>query len=147
MNRTNRFYQLYLAGARLPADLLYTAVKRECIVRPVRIKPGFLNRCDKFVIRRRAMNFAPGSVTVQGRDDTDQLARGKPVITLDFHPISGLLAAAGADYDIKLPSVSYQSSHGYAVNTFRFSRALEASLSYGSCCILTHSSIHLFPKL
>uniref|UniRef100_A0A1J3DFA9 CAF-1 p60 homolog n=1 Tax=Noccaea caerulescens TaxID=107243 RepID=A0A1J3DFA9_NOCCA len=63
---------------------------------------------------------------------------GKPVLTLDFHPISGLLATAGADYDIKLwlinsgqaekklPSVSYQSSltyHGCAVNTIRFSRS------------------------
>lgn len=27
---------------------------------------------------------------------------GKPVLTLDFHPISGLLATAGADYDIKV---------------------------------------------
>ncbi|KAG7539201.1 WD40 repeat [Arabidopsis suecica] len=65
---------------------------------------------------------------------------GKPVLTLDFHPISGLLATAGADYDIKLwlinsgqaekkvPSVSYQSSltyHGCAVNTIRFSRSGE----------------------
>ncbi|CAN6968220.1 unnamed protein product [Brassica oleracea var. botrytis] len=64
---------------------------------------------------------------------------GKPVLTLDFHPISGLLATAGADYDIKLwllnsgqaekkiPSVSYQSSltyHGCAVNTIRFSRSV-----------------------
>ncbi|CAA7034794.1 unnamed protein product [Microthlaspi erraticum] len=61
---------------------------------------------------------------------------GKPVLTLDFHPISGLLATAGADHDIKLwlinsgqaqkklPSVTYQSSltyHGCAVNTIRFS--------------------------
>ncbi|EOA13315.1 hypothetical protein CARUB_v10026349mg [Capsella rubella] len=65
---------------------------------------------------------------------------GKPVLTLDFHPTSGLLATAGADYDIKLwlinsgqaekkiPSVSYQSSltyHGCAVNTIRFSRSGE----------------------
>ncbi|CAN8251623.1 unnamed protein product [Cochlearia groenlandica] len=65
---------------------------------------------------------------------------GKPVLTLDFHPISGLLATAGADCDIKmwlinsgqaekkLPSVSYQSSltyHGCAVNTIRFSRSGE----------------------
>ncbi|KAF2612400.1 hypothetical protein F2Q70_00010855 [Brassica cretica] len=65
---------------------------------------------------------------------------GKPVLTLDFHPVSGLLATAGADYDIKLwllnsgqaekklPSVSYQSSltyHGCAVNTIRFSRSGE----------------------
>jgi chromatin assembly factor 1 subunit B len=27
---------------------------------------------------------------------------GKPVLTVDFHPISGLLATAGADYDIKV---------------------------------------------
>ncbi|KAF5810754.1 putative transcription factor WD40-like family [Helianthus annuus] len=26
----------------------------------------------------------------------------KPVLTLDFHPISGILATAGADYDIKV---------------------------------------------
>ncbi|ESQ31417.1 hypothetical protein EUTSA_v10004101mg [Eutrema salsugineum] len=65
---------------------------------------------------------------------------GKPVLTLDFHPVSGLLATAGADYDIKLwlinsgqaekklPSVSYQNSltyHGCAVNTIRFSRSGE----------------------
>ncbi|CAH8391140.1 unnamed protein product [Eruca vesicaria subsp. sativa] len=65
---------------------------------------------------------------------------GKPVLTLDFHPVSGLLATAGADYDIKLwllnsgqaekkvPSVSYQSSltyHGCAVNTIRFSHSGE----------------------
>ncbi|XP_071722189.1 chromatin assembly factor 1 subunit FAS2-like [Rutidosis leptorrhynchoides] len=60
----------------------------------------------------------------------------KPVLTLDFHPISGLLATAGADYDIKIwlinpteeqkkaPTASYQSSlayHGSAVNAIRFS--------------------------
>ena len=26
----------------------------------------------------------------------------KPVLTLDFHPLSGILATAGADYDIKV---------------------------------------------
>jgi hypothetical protein len=26
----------------------------------------------------------------------------KPVLTLDFHPFSGLLATGGADYDIKV---------------------------------------------
>lgn len=26
----------------------------------------------------------------------------KPVLTLDFHPISGLLATGGADFDIKV---------------------------------------------
>ncbi|GAV87154.1 WD40 domain-containing protein [Cephalotus follicularis] len=60
----------------------------------------------------------------------------KPVLTLDFHPISGLLATGGADYDIKLwlinsgeaqekiPTASYQNSlsyHGSAVNALRFS--------------------------
>ncbi|KAI3680890.1 hypothetical protein L6452_35669 [Arctium lappa] len=60
----------------------------------------------------------------------------KPVLTLDFHPISGILATAGADYDIKLwliaseagekkvPTATYQSSlsyHGSAVNAIRFS--------------------------
>ncbi|KAJ4715286.1 Chromatin assembly factor 1 subunit FAS2 [Melia azedarach] len=60
----------------------------------------------------------------------------KPVLTLDFHPVSGLLATGGADYDIKLwlissseeqkkiPTASYQSSlayHGSAVNILRFS--------------------------
>lgn len=33
----------------------------------------------------------------------------KPVLTLDFHPISGLLATAGADYDIKVILVFYYS--------------------------------------
>ncbi|MCL7041683.1 hypothetical protein MKW94_006697 [Papaver nudicaule] len=60
----------------------------------------------------------------------------KPVLTLDFHPKSGLLATGGADFDIKLwqinpsegenkgPTASYQSSltyHGSAVNVLRFS--------------------------
>ncbi|KAK9134583.1 hypothetical protein Syun_013913 [Stephania yunnanensis] len=60
----------------------------------------------------------------------------KPVLTLDFHPQSGLLATGGSDYDIKLwlinpcdeqknaPTVSYQNSlsyHGSAVNVLRFS--------------------------
>nr|XP_043622526.1 chromatin assembly factor 1 subunit FAS2 [Erigeron canadensis] len=61
----------------------------------------------------------------------------KPVLTLDFHPFSGLLATAGADFDIKLwligpseegekkvPTATYQNSlsyHGSAVNVIRFS--------------------------
>ncbi|XP_071715256.1 chromatin assembly factor 1 subunit FAS2-like [Rutidosis leptorrhynchoides] len=60
----------------------------------------------------------------------------KPVLTLDFHPLSGILATAGADYDIKLwviaaeegekkvPTATYQSSlsyHGSAINAIRFS--------------------------
>lgn len=60
----------------------------------------------------------------------------KPVLTLDFHPISAILATAGADYDIKLwliaseegdkkvPTATYQNSlsyHGSAVNAIRFS--------------------------
>ncbi|KAF3685916.1 Chromatin assembly factor 1 subunit FAS2 -like protein [Capsicum annuum] len=60
----------------------------------------------------------------------------KPVLSLDFHHLTGLLATAGADYDIKLwminseenekkaPSVSYQTSlsyHNGAVNALRFS--------------------------
>ncbi|KAK9055965.1 hypothetical protein SSX86_027052 [Deinandra increscens subsp. villosa] len=62
----------------------------------------------------------------------------KPVLTLDFHPISGILATGGADYDIKLwlitseegekkvPASTYQNSlsyHGSAVNAIRFSPA------------------------
>lgn len=60
----------------------------------------------------------------------------KPVLSMDFHPLTGLLATGGADYDIKLwlvssenteekvPTTSYQSSlsyHGSAVNALRFS--------------------------
>ncbi|KAI5672511.1 hypothetical protein M9H77_12875 [Catharanthus roseus] len=60
----------------------------------------------------------------------------KPVLTLDFHPFSGLLATGGADFDIKIwvidsseeqkkdPGASYQSSlsyHSSAVNALRFS--------------------------
>lgn len=26
----------------------------------------------------------------------------KPVLTLDFHPVSGLLATGGADFDVKV---------------------------------------------
>ncbi|XP_043719312.1 chromatin assembly factor 1 subunit FAS2 isoform X1 [Telopea speciosissima] len=59
----------------------------------------------------------------------------KPVLTLDFHPQSGILATGGADFDIKLwlvnsgeaqkevPTASYQSSlsyHGSSVNILRF---------------------------
>ncbi|KAK4773526.1 hypothetical protein SAY87_028545 [Trapa incisa] len=63
----------------------------------------------------------------------------KPVLTLDFHPASGILATGGADFDIKLwfvvcesdknvPAVSYQSSlsyHSSAVNVVRFSSSGE----------------------
>ncbi|XP_057981174.1 chromatin assembly factor 1 subunit FAS2 [Malania oleifera] len=60
----------------------------------------------------------------------------KPVLTLDFHPLSGILATGGADFDIKLwlinsgeaqkkvATASYQNSlsyHGSAVNVIRFS--------------------------
>ncbi|CAN0877415.1 Chromatin assembly factor 1 subunit FAS2 [Linum grandiflorum] len=60
----------------------------------------------------------------------------KPVLSVDFHPISGLLATGGADYDIKLwlispaepekktPTATYQNSlsyHGSAINVLRFS--------------------------
>ncbi|KAF6154903.1 hypothetical protein GIB67_018340 [Kingdonia uniflora] len=60
----------------------------------------------------------------------------KPILTLDFHPQSGLLATAGADFDIKIwlispceaqkkaPTATYQNSlsyHGSAVNVVRFS--------------------------
>ncbi|XP_050216667.1 chromatin assembly factor 1 subunit FAS2-like [Mercurialis annua] len=62
----------------------------------------------------------------------------KPVLTLDFHPISGLLATGGADFDIKIwlinsagvgdaqkkiPEASFQNSltyHSSAVNALRF---------------------------
>lgn len=30
----------------------------------------------------------------------------KPVLTLDFHPLTGILATGGADFDIKVPSPS-----------------------------------------
>ncbi|KAK4359832.1 hypothetical protein RND71_022061 [Anisodus tanguticus] len=60
----------------------------------------------------------------------------KPVLSLDIHHLTGVLATGGADYDIKMwvidsgenekksPSVSYQSSlsyHSGAVNVLRFS--------------------------
>ncbi|KAK1310792.1 hypothetical protein QJS10_CPA08g01297 [Acorus calamus] len=60
----------------------------------------------------------------------------KPVLTVDFHSPTGLLATGGADHDIKLwvinpgesqkkgPTASYQSSlsyHSSAVNVLRFS--------------------------
>ncbi|KNA08086.1 hypothetical protein SOVF_165860 [Spinacia oleracea] len=60
----------------------------------------------------------------------------KPVLTLDFHPFSGLLATGGADFDIKIwkveseeaqkkiPTASYQTSlsyHSSAVNVLKFS--------------------------
>lgn len=64
----------------------------------------------------------------------------KPVLTLDFHPLSSTLATAGADFDIKfwsikpagaqkkLPVVSYLSNlsyHSSAVNVIRFSSSGE----------------------
>ncbi|XP_010244038.1 PREDICTED: chromatin assembly factor 1 subunit FAS2 isoform X2 [Nelumbo nucifera] len=70
----------------------------------------------------------------------------KPVLTLDFHPQSGILATGGADYDIKLwqvtseqeqkkaPTASYQNSLSYhtsAVNVLRFSPSGE-QLASGS---------------
>nr|GMC98776.1 chromatin assembly factor 1 subunit FAS2 [Ipomoea batatas] len=60
----------------------------------------------------------------------------KPVLTLDFHPLTGILATGGADFDIKLwvinpsedkkkaPEVTYKTSlsyHSSAVNVLRFS--------------------------
>ncbi|WMV53807.1 hypothetical protein MTR67_047192 [Solanum verrucosum] len=60
----------------------------------------------------------------------------KPVLCLDFHHLTGVIATGGADYDIKMwvinseenekkaPSVTYQASlsyHGGAVNALRFS--------------------------
>ncbi|KAL3646996.1 hypothetical protein CASFOL_009168 [Castilleja foliolosa] len=60
----------------------------------------------------------------------------KPVLACDFHPLSGLLATGGADYDIKLwstvsgigenksPGVIYHNNlsyHSSAVNALRFS--------------------------
>ncbi|GAB2280747.1 3-oxoacyl-[acyl-carrier-protein] synthase [Dionaea muscipula] len=60
----------------------------------------------------------------------------KPVLTLDFHPISGILATGGADFDIKIwqivseeahekaPTATYQNSlsyHSSPVNALRFS--------------------------
>ncbi|KAL9249649.1 Chromatin assembly factor 1 subunit FAS2-like protein [Drosera capensis] len=60
----------------------------------------------------------------------------KPVLALDFHPVSGVLATGGADFDIKIwqivsdeaqkkpPTASYQNSlsyHSTSVNTLRFS--------------------------
>ncbi|ESW31824.1 hypothetical protein PHAVU_002G271200 [Phaseolus vulgaris] len=64
---------------------------------------------------------------------------GKPVLTLDFHPLSATLATAGADFDIKfwsispagtqkLPVASYLSNlsyHSTAVNVIRFSSSGE----------------------
>ncbi|PNX79924.1 chromatin assembly factor 1 subunit FAS2-like protein [Trifolium pratense] len=64
----------------------------------------------------------------------------KPVLTLDFHPLSATLATAGADFDIKLwsikpsgahkklPEVTYVNSlsyHSSAVNVIRFSSSGE----------------------
>ncbi|XP_027341888.1 chromatin assembly factor 1 subunit FAS2 isoform X2 [Abrus precatorius] len=64
----------------------------------------------------------------------------KPILTLDFHPLSATLATAGADFDIKfwsikpsgtqkkLPAVSYLSNlsyHSSAVNVLRFSASGE----------------------
>ncbi|KAK7369484.1 hypothetical protein VNO80_11523 [Phaseolus coccineus] len=73
-----------------------------------------------------------GTVQINWHDD-------KPVLTLDFHPLSATLATAGADFDIKfwsikpagtqkLPVVSYLSNlsyHSTAVNVIRFSSSGE----------------------
>lgn len=37
----------------------------------------------------------------------------KPVLTLDFHPKSGLLATGGADFDIKVLSLSHTHVHSH----------------------------------
>ncbi|KAF7840097.1 chromatin assembly factor 1 subunit FAS2-like [Senna tora] len=65
---------------------------------------------------------------------------GKPVLTLDFHPLSATLATGGADFDIKLwsvkpaeaqkklPVVTYLNSlsyHSTAVNVIRFTSSGE----------------------
>lgn len=77
----------------------------------------------------------------------------KPVLTLDFHPLSGLLATGGADFDIKLweissgeeqnrgPGASYKISlsyHDSAVNVLRFSPSGEqlASGADGGAVVL-----------
>ncbi|KAK9670581.1 hypothetical protein RND81_13G211100 [Saponaria officinalis] len=82
----------------------------------------------------------------------------KPVLTLDFHPISGFLATGGADFDIKIwqidsgeaqkkiPAASYQSSlsyHSSAVNVLRFSPSGEllASGADGGELILWKSHV------
>lgn len=82
----------------------------------------------------------------------------KPVLTLDFHPISGLLATGGADFDIKIwqvdsgeaekkiPTASYRSSlsyHSSAVNVLRFSPSGEllASGADGGELILWKSHV------
>ncbi|CAN6458484.1 unnamed protein product [Victoria cruziana] len=69
---------------------------------------------------------------------------GKPVLTLEFHSPTGLLATGGADHDIKLwvisqgdaskkaPSACYQNSlsyHSSAVNILRFSPSGEQLVS------------------
>ncbi|XP_021713903.1 chromatin assembly factor 1 subunit FAS2-like [Chenopodium quinoa] len=82
----------------------------------------------------------------------------KPVLTLDFHPFSGLLATGGADFDIKIwqvdseeaqnkiPTASYQTSlsyHSSAVNVLRFapSGELIASGADGGELILWKSHL------
>ncbi|KAJ7945256.1 Chromatin assembly factor 1 subunit like, partial [Quillaja saponaria] len=77
----------------------------------------------------RKKNMKCGTVQINWHDT-------KPVLTLDFHPLSGILATGGADFDIKLwsiksgetqkklPTTSYQNSlsyHSSAVNVLRFS--------------------------
>lgn len=80
-------------------------------------------------VREGAVNMKGGTLQIAWHDS-------KPVLTLDFHRLTGFLATGGADYDIKFwslheseskkenPRASYESSlsyHSSAVNVLRFS--------------------------
>ncbi|KAK1267014.1 hypothetical protein QJS04_geneDACA009024 [Acorus gramineus] len=90
---------------------------------------GRMISIDHLKVNNDHLGMRGGTVQIVWHDS-------KPVLTVDFHSPTGLLATGGADHDIKLwvinpgesqkkgPTASYQSSlsyHSSAVNVLRFS--------------------------
>ncbi|KAF7113373.1 hypothetical protein RHSIM_RhsimUnG0132800 [Rhododendron simsii] len=109
-----------------------------------------------FVKRRETLKCVMRGGTVQiNWHDT------KPVLTLDFHPPTGILATGGADFDIKLwlvtsgevqkktPTASYQNSlayHGSAVNALRFSPSVGLPQRAGQAILMMPFALAANPQ-